>query len=181
MPLPFLLLLGIAIGISAAAAAKTELLLSPRPPLLTAAFSAFLTFVLLVLVPVSVYFYVFHGDWFLLYLVDTGAVPSAIALVGFALQAGIATLGFLVGTALVRAQHMVAVYVAIGVALLLAAGVVPAALDRLRVVGSFVQFHGSFGLVDYSDTPLARGGLVMGTFLLAGTAFLLSRLGRAGK
>lgn len=181
MPLPFLLLLGIAIGVAAAAAAKTELLLSPRPPLLTAAFSAFFTFVLFVLVPISVYFYVFHGDWFLLYLVDTGHVPSAIALVGFALQAGTATLGFLVGTALVRAQHMVAVYVTIGACVLLAAGIVPVAMDRLMVVGSFAQFHGSFGLIGYAETPLSRGGLVMGTFLLAGAAFLLSRLGRAGK
>lgn len=181
MPLPFLLMLGVAIGVAAAAAGHVELLLSPRPPLLTAVFSAFLTFVLLVLLPVSAYFYVFHGDWFLLYLVDTGHVPSAIALVGFALQAGAATLGFLLGSALVRAQHRVAVYVTLGVCLLLSAAVVPLALDRLRVVGSFAQFHGSFGLLDYTATPVARGGMVMGTFLLAGIAFLLSRLGRTHK
>lgn len=181
MPLPFLLFLGLAIGISAATAGQVELRLSPRPPLLTASFSAFLAFVVFVLLPVSVYFYVFHGDWFLLYAVDTGDVPSAIALVGFALQAGFGTLGFLLGSALVRAQHTIAAYVSIAASILLAACVVPLMLERLRVVGTFAQFHGSFGLLDYMETPLARGGVVMGGFLFAGAAFLLSRLHRAHK
>ena len=41
------------------------------------------------IVPVSVYFYVFHGDWFLLYLFDVSRIPSAIAMVGFFVQAGL--------------------------------------------------------------------------------------------
>lgn len=181
MPLPLLLFLGIAIGIAAAAAGQVELRLSPRPPLLTASFSAFLTFVLLVFVPVSVYFYVFHGDWFLLYVVDTGHVPSAVALVGFALQAGIATLGFLLGSVLVRAQHSSIAYAASGVSVLVAVGIVPLTIDRLRVVGTFAQYHGSFGLLDYPETSLARGGAVMGMFVLVGAAFLLSKLRSAHK
>ena len=181
MPLPFLLMLGLATGVAAAAAGHSELLLSPRPPMLTAAFSAFLTFVLLVLLPVSVYFYVFHGDWFLLYLIDTGRVPSAIALVGFGLQAGFAVLGFLIGSALVRAQHKLAAWIAAGVGLVLALGSVGVSLDRLRVVGTFAQFHGSFGLEPYEATSVAQGGGVMGAFLLMGVAFVLVRLGGSHK
>jgi len=181
LPLPFLLFLGIAVGIAAAAAGQVELRLSPRPPLLTATYSAFLTFVLLVFLPVSVYFYVFHGDWFLLYVVDTGHVPSAIALVGFGLQAGIATLGFLLGSTLVRAQHTKVAYGAIALSVLLAVGNVFLTLERLRVVGTFAQYHGSFGLLAYSGTPLARGGVVMGVFLFVGAAFVLSKLQRAHK
>lgn len=181
MPLPFLLFLGVAIGIAAATAAQVELRLSPRPPLLTASYSAFLTFVLLVFLPVSVYFYVFHGDWFLLYVVDTGHVPSAVALVGFGLQAGLATLAFLLGAVLVRAQQTTIAYAATGVSLLLAVGLCPLTIERLRVVGTFAQYHGSFGLSDYAATPLARGGVVMALFTVVGAVFLLVKLARSHK
>lgn len=181
LPLPFLLFLGVAIGIAAATAGQVELRLSPRPPLFTASFSAFFGFVLLVLLPVSVYFYVFHGDWFLLYVVDTGQVPSAVALVGFALQAAISALGFVLGAVLVRAQHTMAAYIAIAVSILLAVAVVPLAAERLRLVGTFAQYHGAFGLLDFAETPLARGAMAMGAFVVGGAGFLLSRLGRAHK
>ena len=56
--------------------------MSPRPLPLTRSFVAYVSFACLVIAPISVYFYVFHGDWFLLYLIDVNRIPSAIAMVG---------------------------------------------------------------------------------------------------
>ena len=49
---------------------------------------------LLLLLPVSLYFYVFHGDWFMLYTFDVRRVPSALALFGFAVELAVGLLGF---------------------------------------------------------------------------------------
>jgi hypothetical protein len=67
------------------------------------------------------------------------------------------------------------------VSLSLAAALFPLTIDRLRVVGTFAQYHGSFGLLDYTATPLARGGAVMALFVLAGATFLLAKLRLAHK
>ena len=66
MPLPTLICLVFATGIAAALAARVELRVSPRPPLLTRSFAAFAVFTMLVPVPVGVYFYLFHSYFLLL-------------------------------------------------------------------------------------------------------------------
>lgn len=155
--------------------------MSPRPIPLTRGFVSYVSYAVLVLVPVSVYFYVFHGDWFLLYLVDVQRIPSAVALVGFAAEAGLGTLGFVLGAVLVRNQReMIAALLA---ALALVAGGVMVFLyaDRLAQVGSHAQFHGQFGLDAYEDGPLFTGGLAMGLIALVGLAFLLTRLQMSGR
>ena len=96
MPFTTLLLLGFGVGAAAALAGAAELRVSPRPVLLSDSFGAFVAFMLLLLVPVSVYFYVFHGDWFMLYTVDVRRIPSALALLGFALELAVGLLGFAV-------------------------------------------------------------------------------------
>ena len=70
MPHPTVLFLAFATGLAAAIAGRSELKISPRPALFTRSALAFLIFDFLVLVPASAYFYVFHGDWFLLYALD---------------------------------------------------------------------------------------------------------------
>jgi hypothetical protein len=162
-------------GLAAALAGADELRLSPRHALLSSSFLALCAFLLLVLVPVSVYFYVFHGDWFLLYLVDVRHVPSALALIGFVLQALLGMFGFSVGASLVRGQH--GVWAAGGLAAcgLLALAVVPLCYDRLRLVGTYAQFRGGFGLAAYGGA-LMQGTVAMGVVLLVGAAFLVRRI-----
>src|SRR5437763_725749 len=102
--LPFTTLLFLAIGMGAATAlaASQELRLSPRPIVVSDSGAAYAAFLCLLLLPVSVYFYVFHGDWFLLYLVDLRRVPSALALLGFIVELALGLLGFTLCAVAVR-------------------------------------------------------------------------------
>lgn len=181
MPLPTIVFLLFGIGIAAALAAGSDLRLSPRPALLTRSFAAYAIFVVLVVIPISVYFYVFYGDWFLLYLVDVSKVPSALALLGFIAEAALGALGFLTGASLSRSQR-----VATGAVLALLCGVPAAAVallapQRLGVVGSYAQFRGGFGLEPYHQGAVMQSGVVMGSLLVIGTAFLLWRLHAGGR
>ena len=176
MPLPTALLLTFATGLLSALAGRAEIKLSPKHALLTRAFGALLLFECCVLVPVTVYFYVFHGDWFLLYLVDSALLPSAIALLGFIAQALIGIAGFSVGASFLRTQREVVAAVLAGSALVLAA-LIPALLhDRLSVVGSYAQFDRGFGLTDFSQSSLFFGVFGMNAIAGVGLAFLLGRV-----
>ena len=135
----------------------------------------------LVLVPVSAYFYVFHGDWFLVYWLDVAAIPSALALVGFALQAGFGVAGFAFGATLVRVQRD---SLAAGLAIASAAaglGVLVPVADRLGRVGTYLQFHREFGLTDYGSGPVFQGTLAMGALLCMGIGYLFYRLHASGQ
>lgn len=155
--------------------------MSPRPIPLTRAFVSYLSYACLVVTPVSVYFYVFHGDWFLLYVVDVQRIPSAVALVGFVAQAGLGAFGFVLGAILVRNQRET--ITALLAALVLAVGTATVFLykDRLAQVGTHAQFHGQFGLEAYEDGPLMTGGLTMAALALVGLGFLLARLWMTGR
>lgn len=181
MPLPLLLMLALVAGMASSLAGRHELKMSPRPILLTRGFLAYLSYASLVVVPASVYFYVFHGDWFLLYTVDIGKIPSAVALLGFVLQAGLGGLGYLVGALLVRNQREAIVGVLVGMLLIGGVAVVVVYVDRLAQVGSYAQFHGQFGLEAYQGGPLMTGGLAIGAILVTGLAFLLTRLWMSGR
>lgn len=176
MTLPTVVALAFMVGALAALAGRAEIKLSPRHPLLTRSFAAFVAFALCVLVPVSVYFYVFHGDWFLLYLVDVREIPSAIALVGFVVEALVGVLGFSLGSALLRSQREGLVGVAAAAALAFAVLVPVLFRDRLSRVGSYAQFHGGFGVVDFTAGPLFFGTILMTVAFLGAAGFLLGRL-----
>lgn len=176
MPFPTLVSFAFAVGVAAALAAGHELRNSPRHALLTAAFKALALFVALLLLPVSIYFYVFHGDWFLLYAIDVRRVPSALALGGLLLEGSIAVLGFLIGTALARAQRIGAGYALALASLAVAAAVVLLWPERLAVVGTFSQHRGDYGLRPYGGA-LLQGGLALGGVLLVGAAYLVVRVG----
>lgn len=176
MPLPTLLSLAFGTGIATAIAGRVELRVSPRPALLTRGFASYLLFAVLVLVPISVYFYVFHGDWFLLYLVDVRRVPSAVALLGFVGEALLGTAGFGLGAILVRSQRETLAGTLVALSLLLGGAVVPLARDRLAVVGSYAQYRGGFGLTAYGSGPILQGTLVMGGILVVAILYLILRL-----
>lgn len=149
--------------------------LSPRHALVTNTFLAYAAFLLLLVMPVSAYFYVFHGDWFLHYVVDVRRVPSAVALFGFAVEGAIGTAGFLVGAGLARAQRDGLGATVVAVCLLAAMGVYFVLPERLLVVGTYAQFRGRFGLTEYGGA-LLRGGVAMASYLLLGAVFLLFRI-----
>lgn len=176
MPLPTVLFLAFAAGLSAALAARSELKVSPRPSLLTRGALAFLIFDFLVLVPASAYFYIFHGDWFLLYAFDVRQIPSAIALIGFLFQGLLAALAFVFGAGLVRSQReaigggLIAVFATSAVAIPLLVS------ERLRMVGSYAQYTGNFGLVPFTSGPLLLGTIAMAGIVAFGLGFLLLRI-----
>ncbi len=176
MTLPTVVGLAFLVGVLAALAGRAEIKLSPRHPLLTRSFAALVIFSVCVLVPISVYFYVFHGDWFLLYLVDVRDVPSAVALVGFVLEAMLAMAGFALGASLLRSQREGLAGGLAGAALLLAVLVPVLLRDRLSRVGSYAQFSGGFGMTDFSAGPLLTGTVVMSLAFLLAAGFLLGRL-----
>jgi len=175
MPLPTLVFIAFGVGVAAALFGGAELRFSPRRALLTSTFKAYAMFLLLVLLPISVYFYVFHGDWFLLYAVDVRRIPSAIALLGFVIETWVGVLGFSIGAALARAQRIGVGFGLVGASALLAASVVALWPDRLSVVGTFAQYRGDFGLRTYGG-PLMQAGLAMGVLMAYGAAYLLVRI-----
>lgn len=181
MPLPTLVFIAFATGLLATLAGRVELRVTPRPALLTQSFSAYALFAYLVLVPVGLYFYVFHGDWFLLYLVDVRHIPSALALIGFAAIGGVGALGFLAGAALVRSQRD---GVAAALALLALAGgggVILLAKERLALVGNYTQFARGFGLETYGTGALMMGTVLMSVVLFLAFGALMLRLQQSGR
>ncbi len=176
MNLPLAICISYAAGIVAALSARAELRGTPRPALATSGFRAFLAYVSLVLVPSTVYFYLFHGDWFLLYLVDSQRIPSAVALLLFVMQASIAALGFASGAHMVRLQRenlAIAIVVAVCV---LAAGLLAAVHGRFATVGTYAQFHGTFGLDPWLETPLLPAIVLFGTVMLVGLVHCCVRI-----
>jgi hypothetical protein len=165
-------------GVAAALTGAHELRLSPRHALLSGSFGVLLAFLGLLVVPISVYFYVFHGDWFMLYLVDVRRVPSALALLGFVLEALLGVLGFMIGASLVRTQRSGIAHALLALTVLGAVSVVLVCPERLRMVGTYGQYRGGFGLTSYGGT-LLQGTVSMGVVLAAGTAFLVYRIRHA--
>jgi hypothetical protein len=180
LPLPTQVFLTFASGVLAALAARADLRVSPKPALGSRAFVAYLLYVTLVVVPISVYFYLFHGDWYLLYAVDTARVPSALVLLGGVGEILVGASGFLCGASLIRSQRDQWAGAIVGVTISMALGVLPLARQRLSVVGSYAQFHGDFGLVKYGG-PLFNGTLLMSLWMLLGLSFLVYRLGLSAK
>jgi hypothetical protein len=180
LPLPTQLFLTFASGVLTALAARADLRVSPKPAANSEAFVAFLLYALLVVLPVSVYFYVFHGDWYLLYTVDTARIPSALALFGLAAVVLVGAGGFLFGARLVRSQREQWAGAAVGMTVSMALGVLPLARHRLAVVGTYAQFFGDFGHRPYGGT-LLQGTVCMSLWLVLGLSFLVYRLGPSEK
>ncbi len=169
MPLLFLLLIAIATGALSAHAGRDEVRHSSDPVWRMETFLAYVLFVGLVLLPTAIYFYVFHGDWFLFYWVDTARAPWFWGLLGALLLLGAASLGFRLGAALCRASRDLAVRrITLG-AIFFALAVWPLAWDRLSVVGSYRQFTRDYGLTRFFASPAFYSGLVM--LLTIGLAF----------
>ena len=170
-----------AAGIAIALAGRSEIRVSPRPVLLTTSATALLLYASLLVVPVGVYFYVLHGDWFLLYTIDVQRIPSALALVGFILVVGVGMLGFVCAAALARAQRDAISGALLAVTVVAAAGVALLLRERLAVVGTHAQFTRGFGLTEFAAGPLRSSVLLMSSVLVLGLVGTAARViwGRA--
>jgi hypothetical protein len=176
LPIPTQLLFLFASGLLVALAARADLRGSPKPSALSHAFGAYLLYAGLVVVPASLYLYIFHGDWYLLYLVDSQHVPSALVLLGCLLELGLGAAGFLLGAAFVRNQREPWAGAMIGIAASLGGAAIPVVQGRLSVVGSYAQYHGDFGLVPFGGA-LLFGVVGMTFWCLSGLALLAYRVG----
>jgi hypothetical protein len=169
LPLLFLLLIAICTGALSARAGRDEVRNSADPVWRMESFMAYGLFVALVLFPTTLYFYLFHGDWFLFYWVDTREVPWLWGLLVALLLLGAASSGFALGAALCRASRDRLVRrMTIG-ALVLAVMVWPLAWQRLSVVGSYRQFKRDYGLTAFFASPAFYSGLIM--LVISGVAF----------
>ena len=178
MPLLFLLFIAVAAGALSARAGLDEVRHSSDPVWRMEAFLAFALFVGFVLLPTAIYFYVFHGDWFLFYSVDTGRAPWVWGLLAAFLLLGAASLGFGLGVSLCRASRDAAARrIAIG-ALIIALAVWPIAWERLSVVGSYRQFTRDYGLTGFLSSPAFYSGLAMLVIVGAAFAALVYRIDR---
>ena len=169
MPLLFLLLIAFATGALSAHAGRDEVRQSAEPIWRWEAFLAYAMFVGFVLLPTAIYFYVFHGDWFLHYLIDTGSARWAWGLLACFLVLGAAALGFRVGATLCRASRDRAVLrITLGV-FVAALAVWPLCWQRIALVGSYRQYTRDYGLTEFFASPAFYSGVV--TLIIASVAF----------
>lgn len=178
MPLLFLLFIAIATGALSAHAGRDEVRHSSEPVWRMEAFLAYALFVALVLVPTAAYFYVFHGDWFLLYWVNTSRAPWVWGLLSVLLLLGAAAIGFRIGAAFCRASRDLAARRIAIAAVFIGLAVWPLAWSRISVVGSERQFARDYGLVAFFASPASQSGLAMLLILGAAFAWMLIRIER---
>ncbi len=176
LPLLFLLFIAFATGALAAHAGREEVRHSADPIWRMETFLAYALFVGLLLIPTAFYFYVFHGDWFLFYGVDTGRAPWAWGVLVLAAVAGAAAIGFGLSAALCRVDRDVAVRRIAGATLFIALGVWPLAWGRLSLVGSYRQFTRDYGLTGYFSSAAFYAGLVMLILLSASFIWVVYRI-----
>jgi hypothetical protein len=178
LPLLFLLLITIAMGALSAHAGRDEVRHRADPVWRMEAFLAYALFVGFVLLPAVIYFYAFHGDWFLSYWVDTGRAPWVWGMLAVLFLIGAASLGFWLGAALCRASREGAVRRIAVSALFIAVAVWPLGWDRLSAVGSYRQFTRDSGLVTFLASPAFYSGLAMLVIIGAAFAWLVYRIDR---
>ena len=178
LPLLFLLLITIATGALSAYAGRDEVRDSPDPVWRMESFLAYALFVALVLLPTVIYFYIFHGDWFLFYWFDTDRAPVSWGLLAALLLLGAAFLGFRIGAALCRASRDAATRRITAGALFIALAVWPLGWDRLSVVGSYRQFTRDYGLTAFFSSPAFYSGLAMLLTIALACGWLVYRIDR---
>jgi hypothetical protein len=178
LPLLFLLFVAIATGALSAYAGRDEIRHSGEAMWRTEAFLGYALFVGFVLLPTVIYFYVFHGDWFLFYWIDTRHTPWVWGLLAVLFLFAAAFVGFRLGAALCRASRDVAARRITVVAVLVGLAVWPVAWERISVVGSHRQFTRDYGLVEFFSSPAFYSGLAMLVVACGAFAWLVFRIDR---
>lgn len=178
LPLLFLLFVAFATGALSAYAGRDEIRHSGEAMWRMEAFLAYGLFVGFVLLPTVIYFYVFHGDWFLFYWVDTRRAPWVWGLLAVLLLLGASFAGFRLGAAFCRASRDVAARRVTVAAVLMGLAVWPLAWQRISVVGSHRQFTRDYGLLGFFSSPAFYSGLPMLIIACAAFAWIVFRIDR---
>ena len=167
-----------ATGARAAYAGRDEIRHSSEAMWRAESFLAYVSFFVLVLLPTTLYFYVFHGDWFLLYWVNTGRAPWVWGPLAVLLMSVAGLGGFSVAAALCRGSRDSAAR-RLGVLMaIIGVGVWPLAWERLSRVGTFRQYDRDYGLVSYFESPAFYSGLAMLVVAAGAFAWVAVRIDR---
>lgn len=178
LPLGFLLFMTVATGVLAAHAGRDEIRVSPDPIWRAESFAVYSIFVALILLPTTLYFYVFYGDWFLFYWVDVGRAPWFWGVLVALLIAGAAVVGFRLGSMLSRGDREKVVRRSVWGLLVLGFLVWPAGWGRLSKVGSYRQFNHDYGLQSYFASPTFYSGLLILGLVALSFMWIMHRIGQ---
>jgi hypothetical protein len=125
-------------------------------------------FGVLVFAPACAYFVAFAGDWALFYLVDGRSVASALLLVLVVVDGAAVVAGFWSGYQAARRRADRALLALGAGPALIAAALVLAFLDRVRVDGTFHQVSARFGTRPVAGGPLGYAILWMDAMIVVG-------------
>jgi hypothetical protein len=176
VPLPFALLVALALGAAFARLAQGEITRAEAPLAASRGMSVALGFAALVLLPVTAYFAAFHGDWAYLYFVAWQHVPSAIDLALVLLAAACVPAGFVAGALAVRARRQDVLGGLIGAPVALLLIVTMAFTKRLVVSASAAQYAGGFGVEPIAASALGKGVVWALLAMAAGVALAVRAL-----
>lgn len=126
------------------------------------------SFAALVYAPICAYFLVFAADWSYAYLVPSAAVPSALELLLCVVDATSVVAGFALGRRVLRRRD---VRPALFLVLVPTAAVLVTIVSlsrRLRVGGTYHQFHADFGVEPITGSAIGYGLLWMLAMLFVG-------------
>jgi uncharacterized membrane protein len=166
--------LGFILGLAFAWTASEELASDPTSVLGSRCWVLTTLFSVLTFAPAAAYFLVFHGDWAMVYLVNSQRLPSAIILALVLLDAAMVPLGFMMGAPLARQRKMKNLLtMAAGPAFIVLVLVLVSA-RRIGVSATYTQFHGDFGVSSIAGTPLGYA-IVWVNGVLAAAAVLTFR------
>jgi hypothetical protein len=166
-------LLSFMLGGAIALACRVQLRLSPRPWYATRYFAALVGFNAMLVAPAAVYRYFFHPDWSAMYLVDASSFPALFGLGALVAVVGSGVGAFVLGAHCARAHREWLLLTTLAVAAAGIAVVAAVGYHRIRVVGSFEQWQGSFGLRPLLETELFVALALMGGCMLAGWLHVL--------
>lgn len=185
MPAPFGPLLGFALGVAFAWAAREELAPSQAGGGVGSRSLVIVTlFATMVFAPINAYFLAFEADWSYAYFVDTRRIPSALQFALVLLDAASVPVGFVIAASHAKSRKLVALLTLAAPALLIVLVGLGATANRLGIQASYAQFHGDFGTRSIAGSSLGYALLWMDTLLLLGVAWTgrhVQRVGRASR
>lgn len=183
MPAPLVPLVGFALGVAFAWAARDDIAGGAGGRLAAPSLALVLAFALLVFVPACAYFLIFEPAWAYFYTVEGARRFSALNVLTLALGLVSVPAGFLAAAAHARRQRALEVARLAIAPLVVVLLVLLTGMPRLAVRATYAQFHGDFGTEPVAGSSLGWAVLwaaLVTTAAALYTALLLRRLGRRG-
>jgi hypothetical protein len=177
---PIDMLLAFVLGGAISLACRVQLRLNPRPWYATRYFAAMIGFFSLVFLPAAAYRYFFHPDWSVMYLLDTSSTPGLFGLIGLLLLGASAIGAFVLGNYCARAHREWLLLTTLALAVAGIATIAAIGVERIKLVGSFAQWQGSFGLRPLAATDLFLAVVVMGACAALAWLHILVLFAREG-